>query len=169
MNYHLRLAGHIGDWIFALLGILLTLTAISLAFFYHETGATPERSDEVAEFVTDFGKNLESVPVSGPAEAAASAMDALYAPYVLPDLLASWKSDPANAPGRTTSNPRTVGIRVSSVQNVGPGTYVVKGYLIEETKTGTTTDESDGQGIILGVIRIGDEWKIVEYQKRTGS
>lgn len=169
MNYHPSLNGHIGDWIFALLGILLTLTAISLAFFYRETGATPERSDEVAQFVTEFGKNLESVPISGAPAEAASAMDALYAPYVLPDLLASWKANPASAPGRTTSNPRTVGIRVSSVQNVGPGTYVVKGYLIEETKTGTTTDENDGQGIILGIIRIGNEWKIVEYQKRTDS
>lgn len=161
------LAGRIGDWIFASLGAVLVLASLIFAFAYHQVGATPERADDVAEFVVTFGKTIESVPLAGSREEAIAAMEALYPPFVSRSLLDVWEADVSKAPGRTTSNPRTVGIRTASVQNVGIGTYVVKAYLVQETKTATTTERDDGQAVVFGVIRLGNSWQIVEYQKRT--
>ncbi len=167
MNISRWFAGRIGDWVFAVLGVLLVLVALLFSYAYQQTGATPERSDEVAKFVGTFGKQFESVPLDGPRKEAIAAMDALYTPYVSPALLELWKADPSKAPGRHGSNPRIVGLQVSSVQNVGVGTYVVKAYTIVETKTATTTEKDEGDSVILGVIRLGTGWQVVEYQKRT--
>lgn len=169
MHFPRFLAGRVGDLLFATVGILLVLGSLILAFAYHEVGATPERSDEVAAFVHDFGEEIGSVSLTGPRAEAVSAMQTLYAPFVSPSLLTVWEEDISRAPGRNAAHPHPTGIRVSSVQNVGVGTYVVKGYVTEETKIGTTTDQADGQGIIIGVIRLGNSWQIVEYQLRTGN
>lgn len=161
------LVGRLGDLAFAVVGLILLLGSLLLAYAYHQVGATPQRSDDVVSFVRDFGEKLNQVALLAPD--APAQIEAQYAPYVSRDLLEKWKADPKSAPGHLTSSPWPSGIRVSSVQNVGVGTYIVKASIIEEANVATTTEEVGETPIILGVIRLGISWQIVEYQLRTGS
>ncbi len=58
-------------------------------------------------------------------------MDSAYAPYVAPELLDAWKSDPQHAPGRLTSSPSPDRIGIRAVQMNADGSYVVTGTVIE--------------------------------------
>ncbi len=151
--------GQVGDFLIATLSLFLILASLFFAY----TGRlvpTPEQGDEVAEFVTEFGTELEQIPLSEGTEVAKAAMEARYKLYVSPDLLALWETDLSSAPGRVDGKPRPVGIRVSSVQNVGIGSYVVRGYILHESED----QKVEGDRVILGIDRAGDRWEIIEYQ-----
>jgi hypothetical protein len=156
-------------WVAILVAISIVLAGLFLWYAYATTAHTPEKSDDVAALVTAFGKEIESVPLMGTPEEAKAAMEILYPKYVSRELLDAWKADLAHAPGKRTSNQRPVSIRVSSVRNVGVGSYIVKAHIIEETKTGTTTEKNDGALILLGVMHVGNDLKITEYQEQPGS
>lgn len=151
--------GQVGDAIIAIVSLFLILASLFFAY----TGRlvpTPEQADQVAEFVTEFGTELNQIPLSASPAEATAAMEARYKIYVSPELLASWEADIANAPGRINGKPDPVGIRVSSVRNVGIGSYVVKGYILY----GEGSDKTEGERVTLGVDRDGDRWEIIEYQ-----
>jgi hypothetical protein len=159
--------GRIGDAVIIVLSVILILLALILSVSYQQAGPTPERADDVASFVSDFGKNLQQVSLLAPD--AATQIETKYGPFVSEDLLVSWEKDPMHAPGRLTSSPWPDSIKVSSVQNVGIGTYVVKGAIIERVNAGTTTQKVGETPVTLGVSRIGADWKIVEYAVATSS
>lgn len=160
-------AGHVGDWLFAALAVVLILISLLFAFAYQQVGATPERSDDVADFVRDFGHTLQNVSLLAPD--AAAQIEAAYGPYASRDLLDEWEAAPTNAPGRLTSSPWPDSIKVSSVQNTGVGSYIVKAAVIDRVNAGTTTQKTGETPILLGVIRDGVGWQIVEYEVATSS
>ncbi len=155
------LIGRVGDYVFGALAVLLILASLLFAYAYQQVGATPERSDTVADFVSAFGKNLQQVSLLAPD--ASAQIEAKYGPFASRDLLDEWEKDPRHAPGRLTSSPWPDSIKVSSVQNTGVGTYIVKAAVIERVNMGTTTQKVGETPILLGVIRNGVGWQIVEY------
>lgn len=166
MNIPLWIKGQIGDTVIAIAAAALLITALVFAYVYYTIAPTPEKSDDVAHFISEFGKQIESVPLNdGTQESIEAAMDALYTPYVSPALLASWKKDPSHALGRYAASPRPVGIHVSSVKNVGIGAYIVKAYVKEEVKAAGETTITDGKRILLGVTLRGKKLQITEYQE----
>lgn len=155
--------GRIGDII--IIAIAVIALGGSLLFWYADktVGPTPERSDDVADFVKEFGGHLQNVSLLAPAATVKTAMDTEYGPYVSPALLTVWETNPRLAPGRLTSSPWPASIKVSSVQNVGVGTYIVKGRVIDVVTAGTTTQKVGETSILLGVTLVGTKWQITEY------
>lgn len=154
--------GRIGDLVIIVIAVLALLGSLLFWYAHQAVGPTVQNSDDVAAFVNSFGDKIAEMPPTGPEAEAKEAIQALYRSYVSEELLAAWVADPSKAPGRQTG-PRLNGLRVSSVQNTAPGSYIVKTHLTRLTTIGTTTDTIDGPKVIFGVIRLGASWKIVEY------
>jgi len=157
-------------WSVALVVVLI----IALLFVYQngartnstqntDTGAGAEMA--VTSVVVAFGGSLDMVSLLAPAASVAESMEANYAPYVAPELLAQWESDPAHAPGRLTSSPAPDHIEVSSAQANADGTYTVLGRVIETTSAATAT--STGSGSYPVTIRLENRdgsWLITQFQ-----
>ncbi len=155
-----------GDRIVLGLAIILTLVAVVFGSASGIVAHTPERSDQVAEFIGNFGETVDLVQLSGTPEEAAAAMEAQYPSFVSRDLLDRWKADPSLAVGRR-GNVAIEGITVKSVRNVGPLSYVVRARIIEKVPvtipglgTGTMKQERE---VFFGVVYQGGWWKIIEY------
>jgi hypothetical protein len=93
--------------------------------------ATAGADQAVRDTVTGFGKQLQMVSLLAPD--AGQTIQADYAPYVAPELLSVWTSDPAEAPGRTTSSPWPDHIDITSAALSADGSYAVAGNVIEMT------------------------------------
>jgi hypothetical protein len=87
--------------------------------------------DDITQTVEGFGKKLQAVSLQSPN--VSEEMTREYSQYVSPDLLGSWVSDPAHAPGRTVSSPWPDRIEISSVSQTSNGLYVVQGEIVEIT------------------------------------
>lgn len=133
-------------------GIGIVVVVIIIILFVYQRGSQPTIPTDtngsaeaaVTETVTDFGNNLSMVSLLAPANDVGIAMEENYAQYVAPELLAKWESDPAHAPGRTTSSPAPDHIEVLSAQANADGSYTVLANVIETTGTGTASTTNAG-------------------------
>ena len=101
---------------------------------------TPRNANQeqaVRKVVTELGDRLRMVPLLAPKEIAAEAMDREYSALVSAELLAAWKNDPENAPGKQTSSPWPKRIDITSVAAKAPDTYLIKGKVILITTSGS--------------------------------
>lgn len=94
------------------------------------------RDEELRRTALEFGRALRRVSVLDPA-GARRAMREAYAPYVSPELLARWTSDPSSAPGRAASNPFPQRIEIGSVVHEGGGCRI-EGAVVEVATPDTT-------------------------------
>ncbi|HEX7651642.1 MAG TPA: hypothetical protein VF439_02915 [Candidatus Paceibacterota bacterium] len=95
------------------------------------TAPAANADQAVRDAVTGFGKELQMVSLLAPD--AGQTIQTDYAPYVAPELLSVWVSDPAEAPGRTTSSPWPDHIDITSAALSADGSYAVAGNVIEMT------------------------------------
>lgn len=124
-----------------------------------QTNAADEAA--VKEAVTNFGMQIQKIPLSGAQSAIVDAINTNYAPYVDPSLLAAWVSNPESAPGRQVSSPWPDHIDVKNVLHNSDGSYTVSGEIIEMTSTG----ESGREPVALTVKNINGRWLITSYQQ----
>lgn len=115
----------------------------------------------VRSVVEAFGRQLQHVPLLAPEDQVRRAIEDHYAPYVTPDLLAGWQSDPGSAPGRAVSSPWPDRIEIESVVLMPDGAYRVDGRIIEITSVEQGTDEAAAIRPVTLVVRpVGDRWLI---------
>lgn len=124
---------------------------------------TPQLTAEelaVRSRVIDFGRQMQKVPLMADRTIVAQAMDSNYGPYVDAALLAQWKADPQNAPGRLTSSPWPDRIDITAAQKNTDGTYTVSGEVVEMASSG----EVDRVPTSLTLTYINGSWLITRFE-----
>lgn len=143
------------------------ITAGGAYAYYSYTRAHSSLSDDaqVRMTVSSFGDELKMVPLLAPGDLVGKAMDMYYSMYVHPDLLAKWKADPLNAPGRLTSSPAPDRIDVTKTTKNEDGTYTIEANVVE-TSSGPDNALRENPIPVVFTLTLGpDGWQITGYQK----
>lgn len=150
--------------------VLVTLIVASgAAYGYYQYDKAHSSSSDIAQVrmtVYGLGDSLVQVPLSAPADVVAFAMDKYYALYVHPDLLAAWKVDPKNAPGRLTSSPSPDRIDITSAVKNEDGSYTVDAAIVEKARAAATTTAASTIPVRFTLALGPDGWQITGYEKR---
>jgi len=113
--------------------------------------------------VTAFGQQLQMVSLLAPTTTAAQAMLTSYAPYVAPELLAAWESDPSQAPGKLTSSPWPDHIDITGV-TANAGGYAVTGNVIDMTSVEQTSGGNAGSyPVSMTLENRNGQWLITSF------
>jgi hypothetical protein len=107
------------------------------------------------------------VSLLAPPDALRGQIEAEYAPFVTPELLAAWLADPAGAPGRQVSSPWPERIEVREVVPQEGG-YRVTGEVVyvtgvEQAAGGAARREPVAMTVVPGT---GGGWRIASYEPR---
>lgn len=151
--------------------VLITLIVASgAAYAYYQYDKAHSSGSDIAQVrmtVYGLGDNLVEVPLLAPADVVGFAMDKYYALYVRPDLLAKWKADPKNAPGRLTSSPWPDRIDIDSATKNADGTYTVDAEIIDVAHGVATSTDITSKTPVRFTVSLGpDGWQITGYEKR---
>lgn len=142
-----------------IVGAVVVLGALGYSYITsHPQGVFDgQHEGDVRTVVAGFGNALSTVSLAAPD--VAIQIRTAYAPYVAPELLAVWESDPSRAPGRDTSGPWPDHIVVEEVTQRSADTYDVQGYLaIVASADAHTTPVS------ITVTRIGGSYLITRFE-----
>jgi len=152
-----------------IVGAVLVFGGLAYAYFAsHPEGVIDgQHEGDVRAVVAAFGNQLDTVSLLSP-DAADDIRDA-YGPYVTPELLATWMTDPASVPGRETSSPWPDHIEADRVLMKAPGSYEVTGRVILMTSAGEagsvpvslTVESRDGSYLIARYARIQEDAPLV--------
>jgi hypothetical protein len=143
---------------FVMIGILVA-ACYSAATPLAPTQPSDSGDVDVRTFVESFGASLQMVSLLAPD--AAQQIEAVYAPFVSPELLAAWMTDPATAPGRLTSSPWPDRIEIDSITSQPDGSYLVSGSVIEITSAEIDTENAAAQSPVeITVRQIEGQWRI---------
>lgn len=152
------------------IAVLAVIVALSVGYYFYHTYTLAHSSNsdtaQVRMTVTSFGDRLQQVPLVAPKEIVAFAMDKYYAVYVHPDLLAKWKADPLNAPGRTLENTWPDNINVESIVLTNKNTYKVEAFIVNLTDIAGGETRRDLVSVEFVVSRGPDGWQITDYHKK---
>lgn len=147
--------------ILAALAFCLLLAACSSAA--NEPALTSAEADAVAAVVQNFGSRLKNVSLLAPD--AAQQIQAQYAEFATPELLAAWMADPLQAPGRLTSSPWPDRIEVDAIHSIDPTLYHLVARVIEITSAEVGSDEIVASyAVSLTVRQTGGQWLISDYK-----
>jgi len=120
-------------------------------------------AEAVAAVVEGFGSRLKNVSLLAPD--AAQQIEAQYAEFVAPRLLAAWVADPLQAPGRLTSSPWPERIEIDTLNSVDEEAYAVVGRVIEITSAEINTGRiAVSYAVSLAITKTGGRWLISDYQ-----
>lgn len=177
-------------WVLAVLSVLILGTALYVAsgpvgelFRYglpgpaapgvgeQPNGGSEESSvDEeraVRGVVERFGARLQSVPLSVPDEnVIAKQIRKEYGPFVTPELLESWTTNPRNAPGRAVSSPWPEEIKILEAREVEEGLFRVEGKVIYMSSAEIAQGGVAARERVVLSVRKGRDgtWRISEYK-----
>lgn len=122
----------------------------------------------VREVVEEFGESMQRVSLLAPRGVLTQSLRHVYAPFVTPELLNRWLTDPREAPGRSVSSPWPARIEISSIKPIGAGSCAITGRVIY-----LTSNEVEHGGVFarrsvtLRVRKIG-QWRISAYTSHGG-
>lgn len=119
----------------------------------------------IRTMVVEFGSKLKNISLLMSPQDVASQMDTHYGAYVVPELLTTWKTVPAQAIGRSTSSPWPDRIEVVSVSPRGNSQFVVEGNVIEVTSADTPLQPAAVYPVTLVVESRNGTWMIVGLEK----
>lgn len=152
-------------WHRYLIILLVAVVAAATAFWYYHGRQEHGNTAQARIVVAGLGDNLQKVPLVASKEIVAFAMDQYYAFYVHPDLLAKWKADPLNAPGRLTSSPWPDRIDVKNAVKNADGTFTVDAEIVE-IANGASGKQEANRIPVRFVLTLGpDGWQITDYKK----
>jgi hypothetical protein len=159
-------------------GILLCgILAAGIYVLWHQAGVRSVREKQTQDenaiqtLVLQFGEKLKNVPLLAPKAVAAKAIEENYGSFVSADILAAWKADPTEAPGRLTSSPWPKGIDITSIIPNTDGSYDVQGKVMAVTSAdlgpqGVPITEGTLDSLIaLRLRKEGGRWLITGFQK----
>lgn len=159
-----------------ILTILVIILILVAGFFVFQNRANPPvvttpnengaenaaEENTVRNLVTNFGEKLKDASLLSPT--AAEEIEANYASFVIPELIATWKADPENAPGRLTSSPWPENIEIESATKVTLSEYIVLANVIEMTSQEEVTGgEFSETPVVITVKNIDGEWLISDF------
>jgi hypothetical protein len=149
--------------------VLLTFIVASAGayayYVYHQQHASFSDEARVRMVVDNLGDNLRQVPLLAPADLLGKGMDLYYGEFVHPDLLAKWKADPLNAPGRLTSSPVPDRIDITGIAKNADGTYTVNAGIVEVANGASGPETVDTIPVRFTLTKGPDGWQITDYQK----
>jgi len=129
---------------------------------------TPSVSAEVNAAVraqvTAFGTKLKNVSLLATSTVAAQ-IQTEYGPYVAPELISAWQSNPSDALGRNVSSPWPDRIDIVEVSMSDEDSVKVEANVIEVTSAGTTTQPAAVYPITLTLENRSGTWLITSAQK----
>lgn len=116
----------------------------------------------IRTIVENFGKVLKNVSLLASDSEIIKNMEANYAEYVTPDLLANWEANPSvRAAGRLVSSPWPDRIEISSVERNVDSSYTVSGTLIEVTSDNAQSDSiASTRSVEIKVVLSDGKWLI---------
>ncbi len=124
-------------------------------------------SDEkaVAKLLTDFGSKVKNVSLLAPENTVKESIQENYGDYVAPGLLARWKNDLQNVPGRVASSPWPERIEIVEMNKLSNYRYRIEAVIIQMTSVEMANGgEAGRRSIILEVEKTENRWFIVNYQ-----
>lgn len=128
----------------------------------------PENTDDevaITQLLAEFGSKLKNVALLAPEDIVKNSIKENYGDFVSPALLAAWKNDPQNVPGRFTSSPWPERIEIIGLDKVSDYQYKVKAEIIEMTSVEMLNGGDAGRrSITLEVEKKENHWLIVGYQ-----
>ena len=149
----------------SLAGALLIILVACVAGFAVRKANGVDYSADVREVVVRFGETLDMVSLAAEGDELARQMDASYAEYLTPELLAAWKADPSLAIGRQTSSPSPDRIDIGTIARNVDETYTALGTVIE-TQEGDAAPVAIYPVALTLVMRDGT-WRIQDATKGT--
>lgn len=155
-----------------LIGIVIALLLVAGgAWYLYSLTANPQSQAAadhaaISAMVGEFGGKLQKVSLLASTTEVSAAMQAYYAPYLSPELLAAWQADPSHALGRQTSSPWPDRIEVSSIEPIaGSGSYQVEANIIEVANgAANTTSVAAVTPVSLTVEKLSGSWVISAVQ-----
>ncbi len=94
-----------------------------------QSGFSPDY--DIRILVESFGQMLQRVSLTAPKARVIEDIEANYADYITPGLLARWANAPNSLPGRRVSSPWPEGIDILLIEAKNQNQYVVYGEVIE--------------------------------------
>lgn len=157
---------------FSYLILIVVLGLIVLAGFLFRNISIDSSPEDIQSEVSavegvvgEFGNRLRMVSLSASEDDVKSQIEAEYGPFASAELIAKWKNDIGNAPGRTVSSPWPDRIEIVSTSKDDRGVYTVEGNVIEVT----SAQGDDGIAAVYPVtINLQEEdgvWKIISFEK----
>lgn len=122
-------------------------------------------ASEVQAVVLSLGERLKLVPLLAPDSVLVREIREAYEPYVTPELLQTWLSDPASAPGQHASSPWPDRIEIQSVKAAEPGVCRVAGDVVYLTSTEVATGEAAHREPVILYVTNGDAWLINRFEQ----
>ena len=148
---------HLSRSALVIIGVVALVGAATA--LYVIVGVPAQERAAAQSLVEEFGTKLQGVSLLE--ENAPSVIASTYTPYATPELIESWQADPENAPGRLTSSPWPVAIKVNELAKQGSG-YVVNGSVVMETSSGAAGEIP----LVILVVRQDGDWRIAAYQEQ---
>ncbi|RJQ34248.1 hypothetical protein C4568_02780 [Candidatus Parcubacteria bacterium] len=130
----------------------------------NEATVSLENDQAVRQVVMDFGRQLQQVSLLASTDDRKAAMDAAYAQYVAPELLAEWYPEGADALGRYTSSPWPDSIDIVEVRQTGPN-FVVEGNVLEVAQSDEGVVPAAVYPVTLSLEERDGTWMIVKMEK----
>ena len=145
--------------------VIVVLIIGAIVFFWKSPLTPPSDESMVYNTVTQFGSRLKSVALSAPNDQLVASIQEQYGSLVTPEILAGWKQDAAQAPGRLTLSPWPDSIEITSVKKSNE-TYVVEGNIIEVTSTEVNNGSvANKVPIILTLEKRNNTWLISSFSQ----
>jgi hypothetical protein len=119
----------------------------------------------VRAVVLSVGERMKLVSLLAPDSVLVREIRDAYEPYVTPELLHTWLSDPSRAPGQQGSSPWPERIDIQSVEATGPGVCRVEGEVVYMTSTEAGTGEAFSRMPVTVHVTNGDEWLIDSFEQ----
>jgi hypothetical protein len=124
-----------------------------------------ENEKAIAELIRDFGSKLKHVSLLAPEKIVKDSIQENYGEYVSPALLAQWKNDLQNVPGRVASSPWPERIDIVDTNKLSDYRYRIEADIIKMTSVEMAKGgEAGRRSITLEVEKIENQWLIVKYE-----
>lgn len=157
---------------FSYLILIVVLGLIVLAGFLFRNipiDSSPEdiqsEVSAVEGVVGEFGNRLRMVSLSASEDDVKAQIEAEYGPFASVELIAKWKNDIGNAPGRVVSSPWPDRIEIVSTSKDDRGVYTVEGNVIEVTSAQGNDGIAAVYPVTLNLEEVDGVWKIISFEK----
>jgi hypothetical protein len=154
--------------------ILIIILAVILIGKYSKTEAPVEttpvgtttgaQEQQAKDAVNVFVAHLQNVSLTASSDILVPTIQKEYGPFVTPELLEQWTTDPTTAPGRSTSSPWPDHIDITNVQKVGDD-YQITGEIVLMTSNEVEHGGDAGRiPVKITVTAIDGQWYVSAYQ-----
>lgn len=142
--------------------LIIAIAIILVGFYFYATADWSNEGAEtsVRDLVLDFGERLQNVSLLAPTSTLLADIETSYGEFISPELLAAWKNNPREIPGRLTSSPWPDRIQIQTIEEVNSLEYRVEGDIVEVTNEAGGLEDVLRRPVSLTIQKIGEKWLI---------